>query len=166
MPHIHEKIDFTAEVFIVHRDTVLLRMHDKYKMWLSVGGHIELDEDPNEAAIREVKEEVGLDVTLVDDLRPFKKDTPQYRELIPPKYMNRHYPGGSGGHEHITLTYFARSSTDAIAIPHGHERSAEIKWFTREELEENAYGIDETIRLHALRALNELGIKEVGGKPN
>ena len=62
MPHLHEKIDFTAEVFIVYQNKVLLRKHDKYKMWLSVGGHIELDEEPNQAAVREVKEEAGLDV--------------------------------------------------------------------------------------------------------
>jgi len=55
MPHIHDKIDFTVEVFVVHQKAVLLRRHDKYKIWLSVGGHIELDEDPNQAAIREVK---------------------------------------------------------------------------------------------------------------
>ncbi len=34
---------------------VQLRKHDKYNIWLSVGGHIEPDEDPNQAAIREVK---------------------------------------------------------------------------------------------------------------
>ena len=59
MPHIHKLIDFTVEVFIVHKHKVLLRRHDKYKKWLSIGGHIELHEDPVEAAIREVKEEVG-----------------------------------------------------------------------------------------------------------
>ena len=48
MPHIHEKIDFTVEVFIVHKDTVLLRMHDKVKKWLGPGGHIELHEDPSD----------------------------------------------------------------------------------------------------------------------
>lgn len=154
MPHIHKKIDFTAEVFVVHRDKVLLRKHDKYNMWLSVGGHIELNEDPNEAAIREVKEEVGLDVTLADDLRPFKKDTAEYHELTPPKYMNRHLV--SDGHEHITLIYFGRSFTDAAVIPDGHEKSDDIKWFTREELEKNIEGIEETIRFYALRALEEL----------
>ena len=61
MPHIHNKIDFTVEVFIVYDNKVLLRKHDKYGMWLSVGGHIELDEDSNQAALREVKEEVGLE---------------------------------------------------------------------------------------------------------
>ena len=38
MSHIHEKIDFTVEVFIVHKSRVLLRMHDKYKKWMSVAG--------------------------------------------------------------------------------------------------------------------------------
>ena len=64
MPHIHEKMDFTVETFIVHKNKVLLRKHDKLKIWMSVGGHVELDEDPVEAALREVKEEVGLDITL------------------------------------------------------------------------------------------------------
>ena len=59
MAHIHEKIYFTVEVFVVYGNKVLLRKHDKYGIWLSVGGHIELDEDPNQAALREVREEVG-----------------------------------------------------------------------------------------------------------
>ena len=33
--------------------------HDK---WIGVGGHLEKDETPDQAAIREVKEETGLDV--------------------------------------------------------------------------------------------------------
>lgn len=45
MPHIHDKIDFTADVFIVHKNKVLLCMHDKYHMWLCVGGHIELTDN-------------------------------------------------------------------------------------------------------------------------
>jgi len=53
MSHIHEKIDFTVEVFIVYKNKVLLRMHDKHHRWLSVGGHIELDEDPIQAAMRD-----------------------------------------------------------------------------------------------------------------
>ncbi|OGZ97507.1 MAG: hypothetical protein A3J10_02800 [Candidatus Sungbacteria bacterium RIFCSPLOWO2_02_FULL_54_10] len=156
MPHIHEKIDFTAEVFVVYRNTVLLRKHDKYKIWLSVGGHIELDEDPNQTAIREVKEEVGLDVVLADGLRPFTKETSGYKELIPPMFLNRNRI--SDTHEHVTLTYFARAETDRLAIL-DHEKSAEIKWFTRSDLEKNEYGIKEAIRQYALRALDVLGEK-------
>jgi 8-oxo-dGTP pyrophosphatase MutT (NUDIX family) len=89
MPHIHDKIDFTAEVFVVHKNKVLLRFHDKYKFWASVGGHIELDEDPNEAAIREVKEEVGLDVTLYRGNQLLTYDIGGEKEIIPPIAMNR-----------------------------------------------------------------------------
>jgi hypothetical protein len=53
MSHLHEKIDFTVEVFVVSGDAVLLRKHDKYKIWLGVGGHIELDEEPTQAAVRD-----------------------------------------------------------------------------------------------------------------
>src|SRR5689334_15505660 len=112
VPHIHDRIDFTAEVFVVHEGRVLLRVHDKLGRWLSVGGHVELDEDPNEAAVREVREEVGLDVELHDDLRPFRADGPDYRELVPPKFMNRHRIGAT--HEHVTLVYFARAASDRV----------------------------------------------------
>jgi len=78
MPHIHDKIDFTVEVFVVYNKKVLLRKHDKYKKWLSVGGHIELDENPNEAAIREVKEEVGIEVELLGSTPTFKSESSGY----------------------------------------------------------------------------------------
>ncbi|MBI3630765.1 MAG: NUDIX domain-containing protein [Candidatus Sungbacteria bacterium] len=157
MPHIHEKVDFTVEVFVVYRDRVLLRKHDKYKIWLSVGGHIEPDEDPTEAAVREVKEEVGLDVTLADDLLQVRCQTRTYQELIPPKFLNRHRINDT--HEHVTLTYFALSGTDAIKEPEDREISDDCKWFTETELDDPAYEIDEHIAFYAHRALVQLGRK-------
>ena len=62
MPHMHEKIDFTVAVFVVDADRVLLVHHRRLCKWLPVGGHIELDEDPEAAALRDVLEESGLDV--------------------------------------------------------------------------------------------------------
>ena len=59
-------------------------------------------------------------------------------------------------HEHITLTYFARAHTDKVVMPDNHEKSEDIKWFAREELERNEEGISDTIRFYALRALEEL----------
>ena len=60
MPHIHEKIDFTVSLFIVEGERVLLVHHKKLNCWLPIGGHIELEEDPEQAAYREAKEECGL----------------------------------------------------------------------------------------------------------
>jgi len=68
MPHIHDLIDYTAEIFIVYQHKVLIRLHDKYNLWTCPGGHVELDENPNEAAVREAKEETGLDVVLIANI--------------------------------------------------------------------------------------------------
>ena len=67
MAHIHEKIDFTVAIFVVHDAKVLLILHRKLGKWLPLGGHIELDEDPEIAARREAKEESGLDVELLGE---------------------------------------------------------------------------------------------------
>src|ERR1700689_3987133 len=110
MPHIHEKVDFTVEVFIVYKDKVLLRKHDKYKIWLSVGGHIELDEDPNQAAYREVEEEVGLQIELWDP-RSVDDSDEYFKEIIPPTILGLHgsiHPTNHD-HKHITMVYFARA---------------------------------------------------------
>lgn len=149
MPHIHEKIDFTAEVFIVYKNKVLLRMHDKYKFWASVGGHIELCEDPNEAAVREVKEEVGLDVVLIDiPNRPiYQSET--CRELIMPRSLNRHRVSDS--HEHIGMVFFARSETDAV-VP--EKPTDKWRWCTKRDLV--AMDLHPEIKLYAESALKEL----------
>ena len=138
MAHINYYMDFTVDVFIVCQNKVLLRMHEKYKKWLGVGGHIDPGEDPNEAAVREVKEEVGLDVKL------HKSSTPTlshkgYRELIPPAFMNRHDINET--HEHVALVFFAVSDIDKLHIHEGAEK-AECRWFTKEELN------DESILTH------------------
>jgi len=151
MPHLHDAIDFTVDVFVVYKDKVLLRKHDKYKMWLSVGGHIELGEGPEEAAIREVKEEVGLDVVIDDSLKPSYGPT-DYAELIPPYYLNKHRINAT--HEHISFIYFAKSITDKI-VQGEHEVSEACRWFTREEIEEHKE-LSPTIKFYALKALEAI----------
>lgn len=159
MSHIHEKIDFCVEVFIVHKNKVLLRIHDKYKFWLSIGGHIELDEDPIQAAYREVKEEVGLDIKIAGSADGIDEDSPAnrgYKYLIPPRYMGRHPV--SKDHEHIALVYFATTDSDVITDSIlDHEKGVETKWFTMEELE-NA-NLVPNVLFYASEALKELGDK-------
>ena len=153
MPHIHDKIDFTVEVFVIYRNKVLLRKHDKYGIWLSVGGHVELDEDPNRAALREVKEEVGLEVQLHCD-NPYSLTKREgYKELIPPQFMNIHRIDDS--HKHVTLVYFARVNTDKLTLSES-ERSGGCKWFTIEELDDPRYQLKDSIKMYARSALEKL----------
>ena len=156
MPHIHDKIDFTASVFIVNNNAVLLRKHEKFHRWLQPGGHIELDEDPNEAVIREAKEETGLDVVLVGEIPPVSEGI-GYKNLIPPRFMNRHSFKIKEGHEHIDLVYFGTSATREIN-PHSGEIPVEIRWFTRDELDDPQYDLFESTKYYAKVALKELSV--------
>jgi len=149
MPHIHEKIDLTAEVFIVFHNKVLLRKHDKYNIWSSVGGHVELDEDPNQAAIREVKEEVGLDVALVDT-RTFHGEEKDFKELVPPAFLNRHRINAQ--HEHVTLTYFGLAETDKFTNS-GAEMAKDIRWCSLEDLSDPKLALSDHVRFYAESAL-------------
>jgi len=134
MSHIHDKIDFTASAYIVYKDTLLLRKHDKLGIWIGVGGHIELDEDPNTAVLREIKEEVGFDVELVSTYEPklgiTTSDHLDFQELVPPEYLNIHYVNDT--HQHIDFVYFARATSDDV-VP--EQPTDEWKWVTRDELE-------------------------------
>ena len=154
MPHIHTtpgQVDNTVEVLIVYKDKVLLRKHDKYKIWLSVGGHIELDEDPNQAALREAKEEVGLSIRLHASREVVDFGEKDYEELIPPVFLNRHRINPT--HEHVTYTYFATTDSEDV-IP--EDTQDEWRWFTAAELEGSAE-LRDSIRHYALAALEALG---------
>jgi 8-oxo-dGTP pyrophosphatase MutT (NUDIX family) len=102
--HIHEKIDFTVAIFVVHNEKVLLIHHRQLDKWLPLGGHIELDEDPEQAALREAKEESGLDVELLGERAP--TTAPGTRALIAPRFLDIHRITDT--HEHIGMIYWAR----------------------------------------------------------
>ncbi len=66
---------FTASALIKNDvDKVLLVYHKKLNVWIYPGGHIEANETPDEAVIREVKEETGLDVEIIGDLETSLND--------------------------------------------------------------------------------------------
>jgi 8-oxo-dGTP pyrophosphatase MutT (NUDIX family) len=153
MAHIHEKIDFTASVYVVFENKVLLHKHKKLGLWLPPGGHIELDEDPNQAALRELKEEAGLDIELVGNPNAGIPKSDMQADLIPPKFLNRHFFSKETGHEHVDHVYFGRAKTGA-AVP--EEEGGEIRWLTKEEIEDDSLNILPDIRTYALAALKEL----------
>ncbi len=151
MAHIHEKIDFCADTYIVNGDAVLLRLHEKYNTWFPPGGHVELDEDPEEAALREVQEEVGMTVKLIGERAPVYEGDD--KEVLIPRFINRHRINDV--HEHISFAYFATSDTRDV-VQSDTEVSDHIKWFTEEELNAESYGIRDRVRTYAKAALDAL----------
>jgi 8-oxo-dGTP pyrophosphatase MutT (NUDIX family) len=121
----------TATVYVVNRGRVLLHMHKKYKTWFAVGGHFEPNELPHECAIREVKEETGLDVSLVK-ISSHPYDVGLVDKVPQPFCI---YHEGDITEQFLDFIYIATAESDKLN-PEADE-SDTPKWFTREELEAN-----------------------------
>jgi 8-oxo-dGTP pyrophosphatase MutT (NUDIX family) len=156
MAHIHEKIDFTVAIFVVHDGKILLIHHRKLDKWLPLGGHIELDEDPEQAALREAKEESGLDVELLGERPP--TTSPGTRALIAPRFLDIHRINAT--HEHIGLIYWARTkggsgafaADPTLAIGEHHD----IRWCSVEDLEKLSPPMTDAVKWYCQQALTEI----------
>jgi len=135
--------DFTATTFVVHERRTLLLLHRKLGAWFPPGGHIDPNELPDEAALREVREETGLEVELIDT----------GRQLGPVRVLPQPYcillEDIGPGHQHIDLIYFARVRGGRLA--HSEREAREARWLTWEELDSPE--INEDIRELGRRAI-------------
>ncbi|CAN5568872.1 hypothetical protein BH23CHL5_BH23CHL5_02200 [soil metagenome] len=114
--------DFTVAIFVVWNQSVLLHHHQKLNRWLPPGGHIETDELPDEAAIREVLEETGITARLVGDQLNTVDMPDQPRQLCRPAGIQ--LADLSPFHQHIDLVY--------LAISEGGEPTGKAAWFGRD----------------------------------
>jgi 8-oxo-dGTP pyrophosphatase MutT (NUDIX family) len=57
----HDRRAFSVSIFCRHAGAVLLVRHRRLATWLPVGGELEAGETPLEAAVRELREETGLE---------------------------------------------------------------------------------------------------------
>lgn len=148
MPHIHEKIDFTVSIFISRDQKVLFIFHKQLQRWLPIGGHIELDEHPEQAALREAKEESGLDVELVGEKSPIQKEA-GFLPLLAPDYMDMHLI--KEPHWHIGLIYFAKVKAGQVTL--NTEEHQDIQWLGEKDLDDPKWGLSEPLKFYAREAI-------------
>jgi ADP-ribose pyrophosphatase YjhB (NUDIX family) len=102
------------------RDRLMLVRHADSGLWGLVGGAVEVDERPDQAAVRETEEETGLRVEL----------TRLVTTLGGPRFRVR-YPNGDET-AYVTIVYEARVSS-GVQRPDGDE-VLELDWFGRTDL--------------------------------
>ena len=116
--------DFTVAVLVVRNDRILLHWHEKLGRWLPPGGHIEPNELPDDAAIREVMEETGVEAVLLSSPLNHTDLPGQPCQLARPLGIQLADIGPD--HQHIDLVYLARGRT---------EGNGAAVWLTRAELD-------------------------------
>jgi len=145
---------FTATVYVVSDGAVALHEHDGIGKWLPPGGHVDRDELPHEAGLREVREETGLDAELVgaadgpgsDTVTPLPQ--PQHFQLAD---VNVH--DGRVGHQHVDMVYYARADSRTIDPAPGEQPADDWAWFTPEQLRADAEAFESNVREIAAKAV-------------
>lgn len=140
--------DFVSATFCANNGKVLLVHHNKLDMWLPPGGHIDENELPCECAIREFKEETGLDIDLIGG----EENIGQVKRLIHPHHIQ--LEDIEKGHQHINLVYFGKLKDPNQATAIKKDEVKDIKWFSEEELDSDE--ISDEVRITAKKALKEV----------
>lgn len=125
---------FTATAMIRNaKGEFLLHEHPKLGFWLPPGGHIEENEEPQDALYREVLEETGLDCKIISCGYPFKAqvaDSSHTQPLPLPMAILKEFIADKkkGDHWHIDMVYLCE-----LTSPEKQPFSA-FHWVTFQQL--------------------------------
>jgi 8-oxo-dGTP pyrophosphatase MutT (NUDIX family) len=102
----------TGSAIVVGKRGVVLHLHKRLNIWLQPGGHIEQGETPAEGALREAREETGLDVRHPDN---------------GPVLVHLDVHPGPRGHTHFDVRYIVMA--DDVEPAPGVDESQDVAWF-------------------------------------
>lgn len=141
---------FTATgVVLDETGRALLILHKKLGVWLPPGGHVEPNETPDAAVLREIFEETGVRANLPATNEP-RSCADEWAFVLPsPIAVFLEDIGCNGDHFHIDLIYRCRADGQT-----GQRNPAEtdaLGWFAKEEIETlNMYHNARSIVLHEI----------------
>jgi 8-oxo-dGTP pyrophosphatase MutT (NUDIX family) len=121
---------FTVSGFVVHEGRVALHWHRKLGMWLPAGGHVEPNEDPVQAVLREVSEEFAVESEVMQ-LAPQLRSSGGPRQIEPPFTVQNCVI--EPGHEHVDFVYFLHLLSGFPG--QSHDPDNPIFWLSAEDLD-------------------------------
>ena len=125
---------FTATGIVFNSDNKILMVHhNKLQVWLPPGGHIDDNELPDDAVIREIFEETGVKAKII----PKKHDlgfNDGCKELETPFIILLEDIEGNGTHNHIDMVYLCKAVSEDLK-PQDSEVHG-IGWFTYKEVKQ------------------------------
>lgn len=139
------RYELTATTFVFLGNRFAIHFHKKLKKWFPPGGHVESDELPHEAAVREVLEEAGVPPKLVIPGEP--EDFGIQTAPLPIAILVEDI---DGEHKHIDMIYLATTESEKL--------QNSFKWVTVQEAEKLPAPVD-VIKL-AKKGLSILGLSD------
>jgi len=123
---------YTASAVVLDdADRMLLVHHNKVGQWLYPGGHIDPDEDPAQAALREVREETGIQAVVIDE--PAFSHPAVRSHAAPWAIIEMDVTDANvGAHRHIDLVYVCRASGGNLAAQ--LEEVSDLRWVSLGDL--------------------------------
>lgn len=123
----NETAHFSASAWVVNpaHDRVLMIWHNIYKSWSWPGGHADGESDLLSVALREIREETG-----VQNVRAASEDVFSLEILT----VNAHFKRGKYvvPHLHLNLTYLLEADeTEALKIK--PDENSGVRWFGLDE---------------------------------
>lgn len=115
-----DPVHVTASAIVLSREpepSVVLHRHKRLGTWLQPGGHVDPGEDLRTAAVREVREETGLQVE---------------HPTTGPDLVHIDVHQGPRGHVHLDTRWRLLVEAGATFEPHAGE-SPIVAWFTAEQ---------------------------------
>ena len=145
---------FTATLYVVNDGATALHEHPGLGIRLPPGGHVDRDELPHETALREAREETGLEPTLLVDSDLHEVASETARSIPRPRHLmladvNRF--GDRVGHQHIDHVYFATVDSRRLRPADGEEPAEAWAWYTPAEL--RAATVDSDVHELGLEAI-------------
>ncbi|MBI4376242.1 MAG: NUDIX domain-containing protein [Elusimicrobia bacterium] len=121
---------FVVTGYVVREGKTLLLYHKKLKMWLPPGGHIDEGELPEQALLREIREETGLEAEIISPKRQPDSANEGVLYLHVPNHVQLEHIPDHG--RHIDLIYFclARDGQTVLSVRE-HEQ---LRWHSIDDL--------------------------------
>ena len=117
---------FASSAFVVNkeRSKMLVVYHNIYDSWIYPGGHADGEEDLLSVAVREVFEETGLKVNVLDNSIFAISADPIIGHVKRGKYVP--------AHTHLGVIYLMEAD-DKIPLKYREEESQGVKWISFDE---------------------------------
>ncbi|HUC38317.1 MAG TPA: NUDIX domain-containing protein [Acidimicrobiales bacterium] len=113
-----DPVHVTGSAVVVGRRGTVLHVHRRLGRWMQPGGHVDPGETPADAALRESREETGLDLS---------------HPSAGARLIHVDVHSAANGHTHLDLRYLLLAPDEEPSPPAGE--SPEVRWCTWEEAE-------------------------------